>query len=43
VKRGRSTLILAEDLERWIKNLPPVTRASGFKAPNAPQAQTVEA
>jgi hypothetical protein len=37
LKRGRRPLILAEDLERWIKNLPPVTRASGFRGPNAAQ------
>jgi hypothetical protein len=42
VKRGRRTLILAEDLERWIKNLPPVTRAAGFRGPNTTE-QTVAA
>jgi hypothetical protein len=34
VKRGRRTLVLAEDLERWIKNLPPVTRPSVFTEPS---------
>jgi hypothetical protein len=38
VKRGRRTLVLAEDLERWIKSLPEVTRPRPHAAQNHAEA-----
>ena len=34
IKRGRRTLILADDLRRWVETLPPVAAKSKMQSPN---------